>query len=101
MPSTTRIFPRCWHIDVAQVSVETHDADELRMSMQQYFENRSSSNSQLLNIYADGPFVTTLERAGSQDRAGQCATAVYEFSGALIKNVWYYPAHDCEDGFIP
>ncbi len=65
--------------------------------MQAYFENRSSSLSLLLNIQTDGPFITTLEQAGSIERRDQCATAVYEFSGELIKNVWYYPAHECNE----
>jgi len=51
----------------------------------------------LLDISADGNFVTTLEQAGSVERRGQCSTAVYEFSGDLIKNVWYYPAHECDE----
>ena len=88
---------RWMSVDGDDVSVETRGASELREAMQQYFENRSSILSRLLDINANGPFVTTLEQAGSQDHAGQCSTAVYEFSGNLIRNVWYYPAHDCDE----
>ena len=79
------------------VSVETSGSDELRLSMQQYFEQRPSSRSVLLDLNTSGRFVTTLERAGSIDQPGQCATAVYEFAGDLIRNVWYYAAHDCAE----
>ena len=84
-------------VDGAEVSVETGDANELRQAMEEYFDARTSSRSRLLDIHANGPFVTTLEQAGSEDRAGQCAIAVYEFSDRLIKNVWYYRAHNCEE----
>ncbi|MFT5140319.1 MAG: hypothetical protein ACI9H8_000469 [Lysobacterales bacterium] len=80
-----------------QVSVETSSSTELRQAMLDYFQSRPSSLSLLLDTQVDGPFVTTLEQAGTTSRRGQCATAVYEFSGDLIRNVWYYPAHDCED----
>ena len=97
MLSLTTDDIRWMSVDGAGVSVETGDANELRQAMVEYFEARASSHSRLLNIHANGPFVTTLEQAGSEDRAGQCATAVYEFSGQLIKNIWYYRAHTCEE----
>ena len=88
---------RWMSVDGAGISVETGNADELRKAMVEYFEARASSHSQLLDIHSSGPFVTTLEQAGSRDRPGECAIAVYEFSGQLIRNVWYYRAHACEE----
>ena len=88
---------RWMSVDGDTVSVETRDANELRSAMNDYFESRPSSLSVLLDISANGIFVTTLEQAGTRERRGQCATAVYEFAGDLIRNVWYYPAHDCHE----
>lgn len=87
---------RWMSVDGDSVSVETGNSAELREAMQQYFADRPSSHSVLLDLSASGDFVTTLEQAGSIDQRGQCATAVYEFAGDLIRNVWYYPAHNCE-----
>ncbi|MBT8062697.1 MAG: nuclear transport factor 2 family protein [Xanthomonadales bacterium] len=87
---------RWMSIDGDRVSVETHDAEELRLAMEAYFGARPNSHSRLLSIQANGPFVTTLEQAGTLENRGQCSMAVYEFSGTLISNVWYYRAYECE-----
>jgi hypothetical protein len=87
---------RWMSVDGDAVSVETQDAGELRTAMDDYFSARINSLSLLLDINANGNFVITFEQAGTVEHRGQCSTAIYEFSGDLIKNVWYYPANDCD-----
>lgn len=79
-----------------QVSTETRSNEELRHAMAEYFKSRPDSYSRLLNIQGNGPFVATLEQAGTIDKPGDCALAIYEFTGSLIRNVWYYSAYTCE-----
>ena len=86
-------------ISGATLGMETSGADELGSSMRDYFSSHPDSFSKILQIQSSGSWVTTLEHAGrvieGQFR-GQCAYAMYQLSDNLIKSVWYFDAHPCD-----
>lgn len=87
-------------VDGESIVVETRNADELRVAMMDYFVDRPSAYSRLLEIWISGRFVSALEQARrtkDPQSPGQCSVSVYETAGGLIKNVWYYPAHQCPE----
>ena len=82
-------------IDGEKISKETNNQEELRKGMEDYFESCSSCKSRLTHIFSTGSRVSTLEiasYANSQGAQQQQSLAVYEFSGLLIKRVYYFPA---------
>jgi len=82
------------------ISKETSDAESLRAAMGDYFSNRPASFSRIRQIQSSGPWVMTLEHAGRMVDgvfSGQCAYAMYQFDNDLIKSVWYFSAHTCEE----
>jgi hypothetical protein len=81
-----------------QLSVETSNQAQLREAMADYFVNVPSARAEILSITEIGPFVHTVEEAfwGSDGaEKSQCSMAVYELSGGRVRNVWYFPAHEC------
>ena len=61
-----------------------------------YFRAVPSARSELLEVGATGPWVTTHERtrwdASASGVAGQSSVVVYEVRRGLIRRVWFYPA---------
>jgi hypothetical protein len=61
-----------------------------------YFRAVPSARSELLELSATGPWVTTHERtrwdASASGVAGQSSVVVYEVRRGLIRRVWFYPA---------
>ncbi|TDF35819.1 nuclear transport factor 2 family protein [Alteromonadaceae bacterium M269] len=81
-----------------KLSTETSTHEELRSAMTGYFESIPSARSEVRSIKESGPFVYTLEEAfwlSNGTEKSQCSVAVYELSENKIKNVWYFPAHNC------
>lgn len=81
------------------VSVETSGRAELRSVMQGWFSEGSPAPSRMRSAMQAGQYVLGVEEVLSKaddSRKNQCSAVVYEFAGSLIKDVWYYPAFDCE-----
>lgn len=82
-----------------QISVETSSHSELREAMSGYFKSTPTAHSKIRSMNASGHFVYTVEEAfwgtGGNIKS-QCSMAVYEFSGSKIRNVWYFPEHQCQ-----
>jgi uncharacterized protein (TIGR02246 family) len=77
-----------------KISVETQGKASLRESLTAYFSSTPSARSELEWVSASASRVAALERAGWQGKAGpksQTSLSVYEFTGALIARVYYYP----------
>ena len=88
-------------IDGEQIIKETEDAASLKAGMEAYFLQRPTSHSRIKQIQSSGDWVMTLEHAGrkvDEVFTGQCAYAMYKFDEKLIKSVWYFPAHNCQNG---
>jgi len=82
-----------------RISVQASDRIELGDAMASYFTSIPEARAELLSMSESGAFVNTLEEAfWSVDgiEKSQCSLAVYEVADDKIKNVWYFPAHQCE-----
>ena len=82
-----------------EIAVEASGAGALREGMTAYFESLPSARSVLRSAVQSGPFVSTVEEArweaGGETRS-QCSAAVYEVRDGKIRNVWYFPSHECD-----
>jgi hypothetical protein len=71
-------------------------AAAFRRLLDGYFRAVPSARSNLLDVAATGPWVTTHERtqwdAAASEVAGQSSVVVYEVRRGLIQRVWFYPA---------
>ena len=71
-------------------------AEAFRRLLVEYFRAVPSARSELLEVDATGPWVTTHERtrwdASASGVAGQSSVVVYEVRRGLIQRVWFYPA---------
>ena len=82
------------NIDGEKIIKETNNKEELRSGMVGYFKSCSSCKSRLAHVFSTGARVSALEIASSETSKGvreQQSVSVYEFSGALIKRVYYFP----------
>ena len=97
---------RWMNIEGDSLSTETTADFKLDEAMRKYFKGTPSAHSELRSLIVNGPFVSTIEEA-TWERGGkkrqQCSIGVYEIRDTRIKNVWYFPAHDCarEQGGSP
>ncbi|MFK8051534.1 MAG: nuclear transport factor 2 family protein [Woeseiaceae bacterium] len=81
-------------IDGEKVAEETGDKDQLRAAMLSYFESCSSCRSRFIHVFSTGSRVAALEEASFDTQSGrrqQRSLSVYEFSGHLIRRVYYFP----------
>lgn len=86
-------------VDGESIHLETGSKDALRAGMTEYFESCPSCKSRLGHHFATGARVTALEIASNETSKGlreQQSISVYEFSGALIRRVYYFPAERVE-----
>lgn len=82
-------------IDGEDIVTETSNKEQLRSGMADYFESCSSCQSRLVHIFSTGIRVSALEVASFETDGGvkeQQSLSVYEFSGSLIRRVYYFPA---------
>ena len=80
-------------IDDDQIVTETGNKEELRQAMEGYFESCSTCKSNLVHVFSTGERVSALEVASFETAQGiqkQQSISVYEFSGNLIKRVYYF-----------
>jgi hypothetical protein len=89
---------RWMNIEGQTLSAETTGNLKLDEAMRVYFKSTPSAHSDLRGVVASGPFVSTIEEAswvrGGKKRQ-QCSIGVYEIRDSRIRNVWYFPPHDC------
>ena len=81
-------------VDGQKVSVETSSKEELRKSMVGYFKSCPSCKSRIATLFSTGSRVSALEIASHETPKGMRehrSLAVYEFSGSLVKRVYYFP----------
>ena len=82
------------------LAAEASGSGDLKAAMQDYFSSHPDSYSKIRQIQSSGPWVTTLEHAGRDidgQFKGQCAYAMYQLKDDLIKSVWYFSAHPCDE----
>ena len=82
-------------VSAASVSIETEGKAALVAAMNDYFQSCPTCTSELAEVIASRDRVSAIEVASWQDKNGprtQRGISVYEFSGALIKRVYYFPA---------
>lgn len=83
----------------AELTVQTQGKAALRDAMTQYFQGQTDTQSTIMQLSADGPFVYAVEQARWTGADGesqtQCSNAVYEFEEKAIKNVWYFASYAC------
>ena len=80
-------------IDGDKIVIETGNKDELRQAMEGYFESCTTCRSNLEHVFSTGARVSALEVASfetADDIQKQQSISVYEFSGNLIKRVYYF-----------
>lgn len=91
---------RWMSVSGAEISVEAVGREQLRTAMEDYFASVPSACSEIRAIEKSGPFVQVIEeafwRSGGKEKS-QCSTAVYETRDGRIRNVWYFPAHECPE----
>lgn len=78
-----------------KITVETQGKAKLRENMEAYFKATPTVKSELEWVRVTASRVAAMERAAWQSKSGpksQAGLSVYEFSGALISRVYYYPA---------
>lgn len=81
-----------------QLSKEASNQGELREAMASYFASTPSVRAEIRSITESGPFVHTVEEAlwsSHGAEKNQCSMAVYEILEGNVRNVWYFPAHEC------
>lgn len=81
-----------------RLSVATSTRDQLREAMTDYFRNTPGAGTEILSIAESGSFVHTVEEAywtSDGSEKSRCSMVVYELVEGKVKNVWYFPAHDC------
>lgn len=71
--------------------VETKGKDALRSSMAAYFAKCASCRARLTDMTDTGTRISVHELAGSKTSPERRSLAIYEFDGALIKRVYYFP----------
>jgi len=77
------------------ISIETKGKAALVTAMTEYFQSCPTCQSHLTGTIASNDRVSTIEVASWMGKDGpktQSGIAVYEFSGSLIKRVYYFPA---------
>jgi hypothetical protein len=77
------------------VSIETGGKSVLISAMDGYFQSCPTCRSHIKEMIASGERVSAIEDAAWEGRDGprtQRSLSVYEFSGNLIKRVYYFPA---------
>lgn len=82
-------------VDGEKITIETNSKEELRSAMVDYFNSCSSCKSRLEHVFSSGSRVSALEVASYETSKGlqeQKSVSLYEFSGALINRVYYFPA---------
>lgn len=89
---------RWMSVSGASLSIETAGRDALREAMAGYFSSTPSARAEIVSSTASGSFVHAVEKAtwmvDGIERSG-CSMAVYELADGKIRNVWYFPAHEC------
>ena len=86
-------------VGAEEIAVEASGAEALSEAMAGYFESVPSARSVLRSAVESGPFVVTVEEAMWESRGeqkSQCSAAVYEVQDRKVKNVWYFPSHECD-----
>jgi hypothetical protein len=82
-------------IDGEKISSEGSSRDAIGASMKKYFKSCPTCRSSLAGVVATPNRLTAVEIAqwkkGAVDKE-QRSVSVYEFSGALISRVYYFPA---------
>lgn len=81
-----------------QLTMETDSKTRLQAAMQGYFQSMPSAQSDIVEIFSNKNFVSTVEKANWVSDGvvkSQCSVAVYELKNHQIVNVWYYPARPC------
>lgn len=76
-----------------KIVTETGNKEELRQGMEGYFESCSTCKSNLIHVFSTGTRVSALEEANFETAQGsqkQQSISIYEFSGNLIKRVYYF-----------
>jgi hypothetical protein len=76
------------------ISVETNSKAALVSAMNGYFESCPTCQSRLTAFIASRDRVSAIEAASWQGKSGlrtQSGVSVYEFSGELIRRVYYFP----------
>ena len=84
-------------IDGDKIVTETGNKEELRQGMEGYFKSCSTCESNLVHVFSTGERVSALEVASFETAQGiqkQQSISVYEFSGNLIKRVYYFAAEN-------
>ncbi len=82
-------------VDGTTISAETRGKPQLVSSMDAYFKSCPSCRSEIRGIVATPRRASAVEVASWETPKGkrsQRGVAVYEFSGALIRRVYYFPA---------
>jgi hypothetical protein len=82
-------------IDGDMISVETNGKAALIKAMNGYFSSCSACQSKLLETNLLGSRVSTIEQVSWQrngETHAQRSLAIYEFTGTLIRRVYYFPA---------
>lgn len=77
------------------VSIETDGKSVLISAMDSYFQSCQTCRSHIREIIASSERVSAIEEAAWEGRDGprtQRSLSVYEFSGKLIRRVYYFPA---------
>ena len=78
------------------VTVGGRGAEAFRGLLDRYFREVPDARSELLDVKALGPWVTTHDQTRwttlPSGAGGQASIAVYEVRDALVRRVWYYPA---------
>lgn len=82
-----------------QVYTEVAGKEKLDTFLQGFFANSTPSTSEVLMHTHSGDFHQMIEKASYLDKAGnqksQCSAVVYQVTGELILNIWYFDAHAC------
>jgi len=80
-------------VDGDKIVTETGNKEELRQAMEGYFGSCSTCKSNLEHVFSTGERLSALEVASFETAQGiqkQQSISVYEFSGNLIKRVYYF-----------
>lgn len=84
------------NVEGDSVTLGGRGADAFQRLLAGYFREVPTARSELLEVRALGPWVTTHERtrwsAPTPGAGGQSSVVVYEVRAGLVHRVWFYPA---------
>ncbi|WP_394202311.1 nuclear transport factor 2 family protein [Shewanella waksmanii] len=95
---------RWMNITGTKVVTETGNQAEFAAAMADYFETLQDAHAVIVDLLVSGPYVSTVEQVTWQhegEQHSQCAIGNFRVRNGKIVDLWYLPAHACDEVVTP